>query len=449
MRELFGFMDEERVLTSPEEILTYSYDATRHRSLPGIILRPVSKEEVVDIVKIASREALPIVPRGAGTSLSGGPVPIKGGIVLDLTLMDRIKEVDVENSLVTLEPGVIYDGLNKALEEYGLFFPPDPGSGKVCTVGGMVANNSSGLRAVKYGTTKDYVSGLEVVLSMGEVIKIGTKARKSSSGYDLIGIFVGSEGTLGVFTEITLRVIQRPTDFATARVGFTRMEDAGRAVRKIISAGLRPAVLEIMDTHTLRAVERYMGQGFPEVEALLLLEMDGFDDGVKKRLKKGIRLCRGEGAALVEEAKSGEEREILWKARKASLPALARYKPTLILEDVTVPISALPKMMRAIGRIGKKHGVEIATFGHAGDGNLHPTLLVDRRNKEELQKAERAMEELFLEAIELRGTLSGEHGIGLEKKDFIGLEHRDAMELMRGLKKVLDPEGIMNPGKIL
>jgi glycolate oxidase len=448
MLQLFDFMDRDRVLATPEELLSYSYDATRHRSLPSLVLMPSSKEEVIRIVKTASRERIPIVPRGAGTSLSGGSVPITGGIVVDFTLMNSIKEVDLENFLVTVEPGVVYDKLNRRLAEHGVFFPPDPGSASVCTIGGMVATNSSGLRAVKYGTTKDYVKMLEVVLADGEVIRCGTKAVKSSSGYYLPSIFVGSEGTLGLFTEITLRVVRKPTYYATAAAGFKSMADAGKAVRDIIFSGLRPAALEVMDRHTLQAVERYIDVKFPDVSALLIVELDGFNPEVNVQLRKAVEVFKSCGAVEVEEAVTESDREAIWKARKSSLPALARYKPTLILEDVTVPISALPSMFEKIEEIAYRHRLEIATFGHAGDGNLHPTLLVDRDNAEEMARAERAVEELFYSTIEMGGTLSGEHGIGVEKKRYMSLEHKNALDIMREIKKFLDPNGILNPGKI-
>jgi glycolate oxidase len=435
----FDFIPEERRLEEPEELLTYSYDATDHRGRPALVLRPVSRVEVVGIVKEANDKGIPIVPRGAGTSLSGGPVPMDGAAVLDLTLMDRIKEVRQRDRLVAVEPGVVYAKLNMHLEKFGLFFPPDPGSGSVCTIGGMVAANSSGIRAVKYGTTRDYVARLEVVLADGRVIETGTFARKSSSGYDLTGLLVGSEGTLGIFTEIALRLLPRPTHHAAAMVTFPSTTDAARAVGRIISSGMDPAVLEFMDKNTVQTVERYMGLGLPDAEALILMEMDGFGEGVDRRLEKALEL------AGAEEVEIGADREALWKARKAALPSLARYAPNLVLEDVTVPISRLPDILERIGEISRRRGIPIATFGHAGDGNLHPTFLVEGRD----QNLRRAMEELFKATIDLGGTLSGEHGVGLEKRDFMVLEHHGSLELMRKLKAELDPKNILNPGKIV
>jgi glycolate oxidase len=302
----------------------------------------------------------------------------------------------------------------------------------------MVATNSSGIRAVKYGTTRDYVARLEVVLADGRVIEPGTYARKSSSGYDLAGFFVGSEGTLGIFTEITLRLLPKPTHYAAARLAFPGAAEAARAVGKIISSGLNPAVLEFMDKNTVQTVEKYMGLGLPEAGALLLIEMDGFDQGADLLLEKALDL------ADAEEVERGTDRQALWRARKAALPSLARYAPNLVLEDVTVPISKLPEILERIGEISKGYGIPIATFGHAGDGNLHPTFLVEERD----ENLEEAMKELFQATLSLGGTISGEHGVGLEKKGFMGLEHGTSLDLMKKIKAELDPKNILNPGKV-
>ncbi len=441
-------IDRKRILTSEDELLTYSYDATERRCIPRAVFRPVSEEEVQRIVRYAYEKEIPITARGAGTSLSGCAVPSEGSFVLDFTLMNRIKNVDEKNRLATVEPGVVYGRLNSYLERYGLFFPPDPGSGSVCTIGGMVSTNASGIRAVKYGTTRDYVQMLRVILADGEAAKLGNLAPKSSDGYNLISFFVGSEGTLGIVTEITLRLRWIPKYFAAASLSFDSMEGAGEAVGKIIGGGLAPSVLEIMDENTLEVVKKFQPI---EVKgrAVLLLEMDGFEkEDVDLRLKRAVEICRERGARNVKVAKGAEEREKMWRARKAALPSLSRYRPTLILEDVTVPLSKLPRMLSKVENISHRHGIEIATFGHAGDGNLHPTMLVDRNNREEMAKVEDAMEELFQAALSLGGTLTGEHGIGLSKKDFMLLEHKGSLELMKKLKRAMDPKGILNPGKV-
>jgi len=444
---LTRIIDSKRVLTRPEELVAYAYDATEHRCLPKAVLRPVSEEEVMRIVRYAAEEGIAITARGAGTSLSGCAVPCEGGMVIDMNLMSSIKAVDEANRLATVEPGVVYGRLNEELSSRGLFFPPDPGSGSVCTIGGMVSTNASGIRAVKYGTTRDYVQRLRVVTGSGEVVELGNLAPKSSNGYDLIGLFVGSEGTLGVVTEITLRLKKRPTSFAAASVSFGSMEEAGRAVGGIIARGLDPSVLELMDEATLRVVKLYQDIEV-EGKAVLLIEMDGFTEkAVKERLEEAVRICVATGAVKVKRALTGSERTALWRARRAAFPSLARYRPTLVLEDVTVPISRLPEMLGEIERISREHDIEIATFGHAGDGNLHPTMLVDSRNKVEMEQSKEAMEDLFRSALALGGTLTGEHGIGLSKKAYSRLEHGGAIEVMEQIKRVFDPKGIMNPGK--
>ncbi len=445
MRDVFSFLPEERVLVDREDLLLYSYDATPAKRYPLAVVRPKSKGEVVEIVKAASRHGLSLVARGAGTSLSGAPVPCEGCVVVDFTLMDRIIEVDEANAFVAVEPGVVYEELNRALAKRGLFFPPDPGSGSVCTLGGMVAMNSSGIRAVKYGTTRDYVASLEVVLASGEVLRLGGRYKKSASGYDLKSLFVGSEGTLGLFTEIGLHLVPKPGRRAAMTASFDSFEKAARAIASAVAARADVAVLEFMDSSVVKAVEGFSGMRFGSAEALVLAEVEGSGGEVEGEIRRLAEIFRGAGAEVelaFEEAEIAE----LWRARKAALPALARVAETLLLEDITVPVSALPQMMRRIGRLAEKHGVRIATFGHAGDGNLHPTFLIS--SEEELARARAAIEELFRECLTLGGTLSGEHGIGVEKRPYIELEHGAAVQVMREIKRALDPEGIFNPGKI-
>jgi|Deesub1362B_J571_1020462.scaffolds.fasta_scaffold03311_4 glycolate oxidase len=445
MRELFSFLSEERVLVDKEDLLLYSYDATPSRRYPIAVVRPVSTEEVVEIVKVASRKRIPLVARGAGTSLSGAPLPCEGCIVVDFSLMDEIIEVDEVNAFVAVQPGVVYEALNRELAKHGLFFPPDPGSGSVCTIAGMVAMNSSGIRAVKYGTTRDYVASLEVVLGTGRVVKLGGRYKKSSSGYDLKSLFVGSEGTLGLFTEIGLRVIPRPNHHAAMIAHFDDFTEAGKAITQAMAKRLDVAVLEVMDSLVVEAVESFSGINLGSAEALVLAEVEGFDANVKEEIRRIAQVFTRRGAK-VELAFDEAEIARLWRARKAALPALARLASTLLLEDITVPVSALPEMMRRIRGIGQRHNIRIATFGHAGDGNLHPTFLVE--NEEEMRRVSAAIEELFRECLSLGGTLSGEHGIGTEKRRYFELEHGYATQVMREIKRALDPKNILNPGKI-
>jgi glycolate oxidase len=446
MRDLFSFLPEERVLVDREDLLLYSYDATpAERRYPLAVVRPVSTEEVVEIVRAASRHGLSLVARGAGTSLSGAPLPCEGCVVVDFTLMDRILEVDEANAFVAAQPGVVYEELNRALAEHGLFFPPDPGSGSVCTLGGMVAMNSSGIRAVKYGTTRDYVASLEVVLASGEVLRLGGRYRKSASGYDLKSLFVGSEGTLGLFTEIGLRLVPKPSRRAAMIASFDDFNAAAGAIASAMEARIDVAVLELMDSSVVEAVESFSGVELGSAEALVLAEVEGFGDEVEREIRRLAALF-GEAGAGVELAFDEAEIARLWRARKAALPALARLAETLLLEDITVPVAALPQMMRRIKKLAEGHRLRIATFGHAGDGNLHPTFLVN--GEEELERARAAIEELFRECLALGGTLSGEHGIGVEKRPYFELEHGRAARVMRKIKRALDPQGIMNPGKI-
>lgn len=448
MHDLFSFLPGERVMGEKEDLIAFSYDATRHTGMPELVLRPLSSGEVCQIAKVCGSNNIPIVPRGAGTSLSGGPVPTKGCIVIDFTLMDSILDIDPENSLVTVQPGVVYDKLNIYLKDHDLFFPPDPGSSSVCTIGGMVSTNSSGIRAVKYGTTRDYVQSMEVVTAEGTAIRLGTLARKSSSGYDLKDLFIGSEGTLGLITEITLKLIRRPTHFSAASMLFNTLEEAGMGIKKLILSDISPSVLEIIDPATVDAVRRFSSIEIKKSGTLVLIETDGFDNSVEKRIQEAVKIMEKEGAADIKISSDEKSRMELWEARKAAFPALARYSPTLILEDITVPISSLPGIMKKIEEIAMKHELAIATFGHAGDGNLHPTFLVDQKNAEEMERAGNAIKELFHYCLSIGGTLSGEHGIGLEKKDHMRKEHEYALDVMKKIKNVLDPSGILNPGKV-
>jgi glycolate oxidase len=446
LSELKKLINPQRVITEKSELYTYSYDATRLRHMPFAVVRPVSREEVVKTLKFASARGIPVVPRGSGTSLTGASVPVRGGIVLDFSLMNHIKEIDTKNSLVVVEPGVVYDELNRVLAGKGFYFPSEPGSGKVCTVGGMAGTNATGIRAVKYGPTRDYVLAIEVVLASGKVLRLGSKARTTSSGYSIKNLFVGSEGTLGAFTELTLHIVPKPTHFSTARMTFNSIEDAANAVPSMMEQGIRPSVLEILDSAALQTIRSFSKVELPEAEAMLLLEIDGFCDDVETKVKKATEICKASGASRIEYSKNAVERDRLWEARKAAYPCLARRSPLLLSEDVTVPVSRLSELLREIRRISRKYRIRTATFGHAGEGVLHPNFLLS--DKSELGMAKKAMKELFITAIRLEGTISGEHGIGFDKADLVGIEHRSSLPVMKGIKKLLDPCNIMNPGKV-
>jgi glycolate oxidase len=432
------------------DLVSFSYDASEHSHRPLCAVWPLNRDQVSQLLILANEEKIPVIPRGAGTGLSGMVVPVKGGIVLDLTRMNRIIEISIENRYVVVEPGVVYADLDKALMPHGFFFPPDPASGKACTIGGNISTNAGGIRGAKYGTTRDYVLALEVILPDGRIMKTGSKAIKSVSGYDLTRLFVGSEGTLGIVTEITLKISPRPTSKSTALATFRDLEGAGKAVRDIIKGGIIPSALEILGKHTLIAINQNTNLNLPEVDALIIAETDGFTpEETEHQMEKVIRIFRENNALEIKKARNQEEVEQLWAARKSAYGVLARIKTNSVLEDVTVPINRVSELLRGIEEISVKRGIQIATFGHAGDGNLHPQILYDASDKEEVKKREQASEDLFRLAISLGGTLTGEHGIGLSKAPFMSLEHDDvSMEIMRKIKSLFDPNNILNPGKM-
>jgi glycolate oxidase len=449
LREIVGLAN---VLDEPEELACYTYDATPGIApgLPDAVVRISRREEVASVVRACYEEGIPVIPRGAGTNLSGGTVPARGGVVLLLTGLHEILELDRENLTVTVEPGVVTAHLHQAVEAEGLFYPPDPASMAVSTLGGNVAECAGGLRGLKYGVTRDYVMGLEVVLPGGEVVRMGGKTMKNVSGYDLTRLFIGSEGTLGVFTEITLRLLPLPAHRHSILAVFDELEAAARAVSAIIAARVVPATLEIMDHTTINAVEAYSPAGLPkDAGAVLLIEMDGVREVVEQEAAVVTRVCRGEGARAVIAAGTAAERDRLWAARRTALSALARIKPYVYLEDATVPRSKVAEMVRAVSEIARRFDVLIGTFGHAGDGNLHPTVITDRRDTDEQRRADLAIGEIFAAALNLGGTLSGEHGIGLAKARYLSWEAgAEGVELMRRIKTAVDPQGLMNPGKI-
>lgn len=431
--------------------LVYSYDATpQFQSLPDAVIAPRNTKEVAEIAKICNEYRIPIVPRGSGTNLCAGTCPVEGGIVLLFNHMNRILEIDEENLTATVQPGVVTLDLAKAVEEKGLFYPPDPGSMKISTIGGNISENSGGLRGLKYGVTRDYVLGLEVVLANGDVIRTGGKLAKDVAGYDLTRLFVGSEGTLGIVTEATLKLIPMPEAKQTMLALYQDLEAAARSVSKIIANKIIPVTLEFLDQPTLEVVEDFARIGLPtDVKAVLLIEQDGPKEVVERDMKKMADICRAEQAVSVQLARSEEEAEALRTARRTALSALARLKPTTILEDATVPRSEIAKMVKAINEIAEKYQLKICTFGHAGDGNLHPTCPTDARNREEMERVERAFEEIFAKAIELGGTITGEHGVGVMKAPYLEWKLGPAgIAAMKAVKQALDPNNIMNPGKV-
>jgi len=449
--ELARIVGKDHLLTTKEDLICYGFDATPLiGGLPQAVVMPESTEEVAAILRLANQEGFKVVPRGAGTNLSGGSVAIQGGLVMQLTRLDRILEIDTENLTALVEPGVVTGNLHTAVEAKGLFYPPDPGSTAVSTLGGNVAENAGGLRGLKYGVTRDYVIGLEVVLPTGEVITTGGKTVKNVTGYDLTRLMVGSEGTLGVITRILVRLIPRPPSRKTMLVYYRCLGDAAETVSSIISHRVIPTTLEFLDNVTIRCVEQYIHAGLPlEMEAVLLIEVDGSPSIVEEDAAKVVRICRDHRAAEIQVSRTPEDSFRLAASRRAALPALARMRPTTVLEDATVPRSQVAPMVRRIQQIARKHDLLIGTFGHAGDGNLHPTVLCDERDRAQLERLEKAVREIFEAALELGGTLSGEHGIGLSKALYMPLEMKNAgMKAMVAIKRALDPNNVLNPGKM-
>ncbi|SCM80672.1 Glycolate oxidase subunit GlcD [uncultured Sporomusa sp.] len=442
----------EHVLTSAEELHCYSYDATPGFShMPDVVVIPGTTEEVAKVLALANSEKIPVYTRGSGTNLSAGTIPTKGGIVLLMTRMNQIIEIDTENLVAVAQPGVIVSDLNKAVETHGLIYPPDPGTVTTATLGGTVSENAGGLRGLKYGVTKHYVMGLEVVLASGQVMNVGGKNVKDVSGYDMTKLFTGAEGTLGVITKIIVKLVPAPEAKKSMMAIFKNLDNAGNAIAAIIAAKIIPATLEIMDNATIRTVEDYAKVGLPvDAEAVLLIEVDGIPEVVEKEAAKVLEVLTINKADEVRQAKDAAERDKIWAARRAALPALAKLRPTTFVEDATVPRNKVPEMIRAVNEIAKKYNVTIGTFGHAGDGNMHPTIVCDIRDEEEMSRVYKAMDEIFGTAIKLGGTLSGEHGIGLGKLKYMEDQFGPvAMEAMRNIKRALDPNLILNPGKLV
>lgn len=450
LNEIRQIVKTGRVLTSESDRFSYSYDASFGTYLPDVVIQTKDVQELAALVKLANREKIPVYPRGQSTSLSGGPLPVKGGMVIDVSVMNDLLEIDAEDLVAIVSPGVLTADIHKAAEAVGLMYPPDPSSSHVSTIGGNLAENSGGPRGLKYGVTKDYVIGLEVITPQGEIIRTGGRTVKNVTGYDLTKLIVGSEGTLGIITQATLRLIPKPPASETVMAIFDSLVDAGRAISQILTSGILPSKMELMDQASMVAVENYKPSGLPkDAEALILIELDGHPVAVRDEAEQVFRVCREIGAREVRVPQTKEEKEQMWQARKLVSPAIVRVKPTKISEDATVPRSKIPEMCRRLQEIKKKYNIELVVFGHIGDGNLHPNIIADKSDKEEMRRVEQAVAEIFEAAVELGGTLSGEHGIGVMKAPFMEMElGAIGLEMMKRIKQAWDPNNIMNPGKI-
>lgn len=446
--ELRSVLGAEWLLDSSEDLATYSYDAFLREYTPDAVAVPANSEEISQIMRIADREKLNIIPRGAGTNICGGSVAKQGGLILTFHRMNEILEMDPQNMCAVVQPGVVNADLQKQAAGCGLMYPPDPASLFVSTIGGNVALNAGGPRGVKYGVTRDYLLGLEVVLPSGAVIRTGGRTLKNVSGYDLTRLMCGSEGTLGIVTEIIVRLIPLPPAKATLQAVFTDLQDAAQTVAAIVGSGIVPATLELIDRVILDVIGDYGGANFSrQAQALLLIEVDGEEASTKAQGAKIEEFCKDRGAIAVERADTPAEADRLWQARRTAFGAVASLRPNCIVEDATVPVRNLPVMIRKIVELGEKYNLKIGVLAHAGDGNLHPLIMTDLRDAKEMIRVEKAIDELYEAALGMGGTLSGEHGIGIAKSRFLTREFSPAaIEIMRGIKKVFDPRNILNPG---
>jgi len=449
-KEVKKIVGKEGMTDEVEDLVCYSYDATNRSFLPDVVVYPENTSQVVELVRLAVREKFPLIPRGAGCGYTGGSVPLSGGMVLVFSRMDRIIEIDEDNLIAVAEPGVVTSRFREEVEKRGLFYPPDPASLEYCTLGGNVAENAGGPRAFKYGVTREYVLGLEVVLPSSEVIDTGSRVMKDVVGYDLTRLFVGSEGTLGIITRITLKLKPLPESRRTMRLIYKDVEDAGRTVSSIIKNKIVPSALELMDASSIRAVEETYKLGLsPDIGAILIIEVDGSEAQVKEEAEKVIKVAKEHSCREVLTATTPEEEEEVWRVRRSISPALAQLKSGKINEDVVVPRSEIPTYLKFIRELSSELGILIVCFGHAGDGNIHTNFMYERGNREEEEKVHQAVERTFNKVIELKGSISGEHGIGFTKKPYLTLQLSPSeLSVMRRIKKLFDPEGILNPGKI-
>ncbi|MDX2186005.1 MAG: FAD-linked oxidase C-terminal domain-containing protein [Opitutaceae bacterium] len=439
------------LLTDRADLITYAYDGTAAmRQLPLAVVLPLTADQIQATLGIARKHRTPVVTRGSGTGLSGGSIPVANSIVITLVRMDRILELDTRNLTLLVEAGAITQKIYEAADAAGLFYPPDPGSMKISTIGGNVAENSGGLRGLKYGVTRDYVMGMEVILADGKRCWLGSRCVKDVAGYNLRDLFIGSEGTLGIVTQVLLKLLPKPAGRQTLLASFTSMEDAAETVSQIIAARIVPCTLEFLDRKTIQCVENFTRVGLPvDAAALLLIETDGHPAAATEEAQKIEDLCHAHGASSVRRARDSAEAVQLATARRSAFSALARLKPTTILEDVTVPRSELAGMIREVALIAERWNVEIATFGHFGDGNLHPTILTNERDLEEMKRVEHAIDAIVEAALARKGTITGEHGVGLAKKQFLRRQIGDSShQLLTLVKRSLDPDNLLNPGKI-
>ena len=450
LQEISRIVGPEYLTTQKDDLSKHGSDGTKMVFRPDAVVLPRTSQEVSQIFVLANKEGFPIIPRGAGSGMTGGALPVQAGLVLAMDRFNRILSIDADNLIAKVESGVITAHLQEQVEKIGLFYPPDPASADISTIGGNVAECAGGLRALKYGVTRDYVLGLTVVLPTGEIIKTGVETAKGVAGYDLTRLIVGSEGTLAVVTAVTLRLIPKPPTKKTMLAFFNDLPNAMQTVSSIIREKIIPATLEFMDHLCIDCVREEMGIDIPlGTQAMLLIEVDGDQRLVEQEAKKVEEISLGLGAGYFQSASDKNESEKLWEARRNLSPSLLRLRPHKVSEDVVVPRSRLAEFVSFLGRLSQKYDLPIPAFGHAGDGNIHVNIMLDKTISKEKENAEHVVKEVFQKTIEMNGTITGEHGVGITKSPYLEMEiSRPALDLMSRIKKAFDPNGILNPGKI-
>jgi glycolate oxidase len=449
--DLGRLLNKDQLLATQEERFCYSYDATNKNYLPDAVVLPHSTDDVVKVMRYAHQHKITVVPRGAGSGYTGGSLPIKGGIVVSFEQMTDVLHLDKDKKYAVVEPGVITQEFADYVGKFGLFYPPDPSSVKFSTLGGNLAECAGGLKGRKYGVTRNYVLGVEAVLANGDIIKTGVLDEGNGKAYDLESLLIGSEGTLALVTKIALRLLDKPKFEKTVLATFNQIEDAAEVVAAITASGVIPSVLEFIDGDTLECVLDYVKlENIEKSEAVLLIEVDGNDeDEVDEEFQEVLKICKEKRSKSLQVAQTNEDKDNLWKVRRSISASLLKIAPTKVNEDICVPASQLPAMVKKIKEISKKHNVTINNFGHAGDGNLHVTFMCDSRNQEQMERVEKAVDELFEHTLKLGGTLSGEHGIGVTKSKYLEWEvGKEGIDMMKKIKSAFDPDNIINPGKI-
>lgn len=450
LKELSDILGEKHFITREEELAQFATDGTKLEFMPDAVAFPGNSKDVSQIFKVANRDKFPVIPRGGGSGMSGGSLPVEGGLILAMDRLNRILLIDSDNLIAKVEPGVITAHLQEEVEKLDLFYPPDPASASQSTLGGNVAECAGGLRGLKYGVTRDYILGLTVVLPTGEIIKTGVETVKGVAGYDLTRLIVGSEGTLAVITSITLRLIPKPASKRTMTAFFPDISSAIGTVSEIIRRKIVPGTLEFLDRLCIECVIEEMGVDIPqEAGAMLLIEVDGDEITVDRESEQTEKICRSSGALDFRIAHGEKEAERLWQARRDVSPSLMRLRPGKISEDVVVPRSLMPELVSYLSELGNRYGLPIPAFGHAGDGNIHVNIMMDKNNPDEVSKGEKVVRDLFKKVVDLGGTITGEHGIGITKAPYMEIEFsRPSLLLMSRLKSAFDPNNILNPGKI-